>query len=230
MKIGGLQKTSLLDYPNHISAIIWTMGCNFRCSYCYNKQLVYENLPIIPENEILSFLEKRKKLLEGVVITGGEPILQEDLTDFIRKVKSIGYKVKLDTNGSNPKKILSLLDEKLVDYVAMDIKAPKEKYDSICNVKVNISDIDESIRIIRTYASNYEFKTTFVPTLLEKSDIIEICKWLKGSKQYCIQQFQCFSEMISKHLTIVKPYPKEFLYETLNDIKHLFEHAVVRGV
>lgn len=229
MKIGGLQKTSLLDYPDHISAIIWTIGCNFRCPFCYNKKLVFEELSVIPEKEIFDFLEKRKNVLEAVVITGGEPTLQNDLFDFIRKVKDMDYLVKIDTNGTFPNRIDELIKNNLVDYIAMDVKAPKEKYEKLSGVKVDIGSIEKSIEIIKNRSVGYEFKTTFVPTLLEKNDIVEIAKWLKNSKRYYLQNFEKNSPFISKEMENVKPYSKEYMYETLNEIKSYFRYCDVRG-
>ena len=191
MKIGGLQKTSLLDYPNKLSAIIWTVGCNLQCPYCYNKQLLDKNgIKIINEEDVLLFLKKRKGKLEALSISGGEPLLQEDIFNFINKVKKIGYLIKIDTNGTFPNKLKKLIDEQLVDYISMDIKAPKNKYDIICNKKVNIKNIQKSIDLIKNFSKKYEFKTTIVPSLLNKNDIIEIAEWLKGADQYYLQQFK----------------------------------------
>ena len=171
MQIGGFQKTSLLDYPDTISAIIWTVGCNFNCPFCYNPQLVKKTKNTISEEEVLSFLKKRKGLLEGVSISGGEPFLQKDIADFIKKVKKFGYLVKIDTNGTFPDRLKELIEKKLVDYVSMDVKAPKEKYGQLTGVKTDIKKIEISIDIIKKIAPDYEFKTTFVPELLTKEDI-----------------------------------------------------------
>jgi pyruvate formate lyase activating enzyme len=230
MKIGGFQKTSLLDYPERISAIIWTMGCNFRCPFCYNKQIVLGDAEEMPEKEILSFLEKRKGLLEGLVITGGEPLLQEDIAAFTEKVKKLGYPVKIDTNGTYPEKLKELIDKKLVDYVAMDVKAPKNKYNQLTGVKTDISKIEKSIEIIKADAPDYEFRTTFAPELLKKEDIIEIAKWLDGAKLFYLQQFKNNSPLMSSKLDNVVPYSKEYLNETLNEIKPFFKNCCVRGV
>jgi pyruvate formate lyase activating enzyme len=230
MKIGGFQKTSLLDYPERISAIIWTMGCNFRCPFCYNKQIVLEEAEEIPEKEILSFLEKRKGLLEGLVITGGEPLLQEDIAAFAEKVQKLGYPVKIDTNGTYPEKLKELIDKKLVDYVAMDVKAPKNRYNQLTGVKTDISKIEKSIEIIKADAPDYEFRTTFAPELLKKEDIIEIAKWLDGAKLFYLQQFKNNSPLMSSKLDNVAPYSKEYLNETLNEIKTFFKNCYVRGI
>jgi len=230
MKIGGIQKTSLLDYPDTISAIIWTVGCNFRCPFCYNKDLVLEKVEEIPEEEVLSFLKKRKGLIEGLVISGGEPLMQNDIVDFIVKVKKMGYLVKIDTNGMYPEKLKELIEKKLVDYIAMDIKAPKNIYDLLTGVKTDIKKIEKSIEIIKNSNISYEFKTTFVPDFLKREDIIEIAKWLESSKKFFLQQFKNNTSLISNKLQDIIPHSKEELVETLNDIKKYFEVCDVRGL
>jgi len=230
MKIGGFQKTSLLDYPDRISAIVWTVGCNFKCPFCYNKNLVDGNVELIPEDEILSFLKKRKGMLEALSISGGEPFLQKDIADFTAKVKKLGYLVKIDTNGMYPEKLKELIDNKLVDYIAMDVKAPKDKYNMLAGVKVDISNIEKSIDIIKKSAPDYEFKTTFVPDLLKKEDIIKIAKWLEGSETYFLQQFKANTPLISSALEKITPYPKEYIVETFEEIKPYFKKCETRGV
>lgn len=230
MKIGGLQKTSLLDYPDILSAIIWTAGCNFRCPFCYNKQLVLGKTEIISEETILSFLEKRRDVLEGLSISGGEPLLQEDIVDFTEKVKKLNYLIKIDTNGAFPEKLKELIDKKLVDYVSMDVKAPKEKYDQLVGVKTDLSKIEQSIDLIKNEAPDYEFKTTVVPGMLNKKDIAEIAKWLEGSKQFYLQQFKSDSPLVSSKLNDVAPYSKEELNEMLQEIKPFFKNCSLRGV
>lgn len=230
MKIGGIQKTSLLDYPDTISAIIWTIGCNFRCPFCYNKDLVFGRVVTISEEEVLSFLEKRKVMLEGLVISGGEPLLQDDIVSFAEKVKKMGYLIKIDTNGMYPEMLKELIDRKLVDYIAMDVKAPKNKYDSLSGVKTDIKKIEKSIEIIRSSLINYEFKTTFASNLLTREDIVEIAKWLKGSKRFYLQQFNNEANLISSKLQNSKPYSKDELIDTLKDIKPYFEYCDVRGI
>jgi pyruvate formate lyase activating enzyme len=230
MKIGGLQKTSLLDYPNMISAIVWTIGCNFRCPFCYNRELVLGNVEEISEQEIFSFLKKRKGMLEALVITGGEPLMNNDITDFIENVKKMKYLVKIDTNGMYPEKLEELIDKNLLDYVSMDVKAPKNKYDKLSGVKTDLDKIEKSIDIIKNSKIDYEFKTTFVPDLLEKRDIIQIAKWLDGSKKYFLQQFKNNTSLISKKLLNTPPHSKEELIETLNEIKPYFQQCDVRGI
>ncbi len=230
MKIGGLQKTSLLDYPDTLSAIIWTAGCNFRCPFCYNKQLVLGKTEMISEETILLFLEKRRDVLEGLSISGGEPLLQEDIVDFTEKVKKLNYLIKIDTNGAFPEKLKELIDKKLVDYVSMDVKAPKKKYAQLAGVKIDISKIEQSIDLIKNEAPDYEFKTTIVPGMLDKEDIVEIAKWLGRSKQFYLQQFKSDSPLVSSKLNDIVPYSKEKLSEMLHEIKPFFKNCSIRGV
>ncbi len=230
MKIGGLQKTSLLDYPDKLSAIIWTVGCNLRCPFCYNPNLVYnENLEYIQEEDVIIFLKNRKKKLEAISITGGEPLLQENIFEFIKKIKNIGYLIKIDTNGTFPNKLKKLIDENLVDYISMDIKAPKEKYNLLCGRKVNIKNIQKSIDLIKNSSINYEFRTTIIPNLLDKNDIIKIAKWLKGANQFFLQQFKNESPLLIKKLKEEKPYTKEYLNNVLAEIKPFFNKCNLRG-
>ena len=230
MKFGGFQKTSLLDYPDTISAIVWTVGCNFKCPFCYNPQLVNSTVDLITEDEIFSFLKKRKGLLDVVSISGGEPFLQKDILDFTSKLKKLGYLVKIDTNGTFPEKLKDLIDKKCVDYVSMDVKAPKEKYDALTDVKTNIKKIEKSIEIIKKTAPDYEFKTTFAPDLLKKEDILKIAKWLVGAETYFLQQFKTNVPLVSSSLENKKPYPKEYLIETFEEIKTYFKKCEIRGV
>jgi pyruvate formate lyase activating enzyme len=230
MKIGGFQKTSLLDYPDRISAIVWTSGCNFRCPFCYNKNLALGTAELFPQEEILSFLSKRKALLEGVVISGGEPLLHDDIVDFVKKIKNLRLLVKIDTNGTFPERLSELLEQQLVDYVAMDVKAPKKKYPQLTGVSTDLSKIEASIDLLKTKAPAYEFKTTFIPGLLTKEDIIEIAQWLKGADTYYLQQFKINRPLLSSTLESIIPYPREYLLDTLKEIKPFFKRCTVRGV
>ncbi len=191
MKIGAFQKFSLNEYPGKISAIIFTQGCNFRCPYCHNPELVKKELfqEPIPEKEFFFFLNKRQHKLDAVSITGGEPTLHSDLPDFIFKIKSMGFLVKLDTNGSNPQMLTNLIQLNLLDYIAMDIKAPLEKYDKVTNVKVNHKAISESIDIIKNSQVEYEFRSTLTEKLLSNEEIINIGKLLGNAKRFYLQNF-----------------------------------------
>ncbi len=226
MIIGGFQKFSLIDYPNKISCIIFTQGCNFRCPYCHNPELIGNNPIKIEEKEIFEFLKNRKGKIEAVVITGGEPILQEDLIEFIKKIKDMGFLVKLDSNGSNPKIIKKLIEQKLVDYFAMDIKAPLEKYKEITNSDIDPKKIKESINLIMNSKSDYEFRTT-ITKQLNKEDIIKIAKLIKGAKCYVLQQF-----VPSKHLDPefknIEPYSKQQLEKFKKELQFFFKTIKLR--
>ena len=231
MKIGGFQKISLIDYPEHLSSIIWTPACNFRCPFCYNKDLVSGDVDLFPEDEVFKILKERQGKIEAVVITGGEPTLQKDLKDFIKKIKALNYLVKLDTNGNNPEIVRDLLEEKLVDYIAMDIKAPKNKYSEIVRHSVSniIEEIEKTISIIKNFAPDYEFRTTVVTGLLSKDDILSIAQWLNGSKRYILQQFTVPGELMDKNLAKSKPYPKEFFNDLKSVVKDYFTFCEIRG-
>ena len=228
MNIGGFQETSLLDYPGKVSAIIWTMGCNFRCPFCYNPDLVFEKTDNVSIEHILSFLDARKGKIDALSISGGEPFLQRDLKDFISQVKNRGYLVKVDTNGSFPDRLEELLDESLIDYLSMDVKATKNKYNEITGVSVDVDDIRTSIDQIKEHTGDYEFKTTVIPKFHQKEDIVEIARWLKGSKKYFLQQFKSNTSTISSE--IYSPYSKEELLNMCETIKPYFEHCNVRGI
>ena len=231
MQIGGLQKTTLIDYPGRIAATVFLCGCNFRCPWCYSSELVLpekiKNQPRIPEKEFFDFLKKRKGLLEGVVLCGGEPTINKDLPDFIRNIKRLGYPVKIDTNGSNPEMLKDLIDKKLIDYVAMDIKAPKEKYNEAAGAKVNIKNIGKSVEILKNSNIDFEFRTTVVPSVHTKEDIIKIAKWIGPAKKYFLQNFRP-EKTIDPKLEKIKPYPKEYLLEIQEAISPFFEICQVR--
>jgi len=191
MLIGGFQKFSLLDYPDQISAIIFTQGCNFNCSYCHNKELLEKepsNLTIYPQ-EIWDFLNKRWKQIDAVVITGGEPTIQPDLIEFMQKIKALGFLVKLDTNGSNPEVIEEVIKLKLADYIAMDIKAPLEKYQDITNSWIDTKKIEKSINLIMDSGIKYEFRTTVFKPQLSKEDILQIKSLANGARLWFLQKY-----------------------------------------
>lgn len=191
MLIGGLQKTSLIDYPGNISAIIFTQGCNFRCPYCHNPELVKPKLfgSRISEDELFDFLESKKGKLDAISITGGEPTLQPDLYDFIKKIKAMGFKVKLDSNGTNFEVLKKLIAEKLIDYVAMDIKAPIEKYEEVVRMKVDLETIKKSVNLIISSDIESEFRTTIVKSLLSFEDFEKIGELISGAPYYVVQKF-----------------------------------------
>lgn len=230
MKIGGFQEISLLDYPQKISSIIWTVGCNFHCPFCYNPQLVNETSEIILEEKILSFLKNRIGKIDALSISGGEPLIQKDINTFIEKVKKLGLLVKIDTNGAFPEKLKELIDDNLIDYIAMDVKAPSDKYSILSGVKVDLSKINKSIEIIKNSSLDYEFKTTIIPTFLDKNDIIKIAEWLKGAKKYCIQQFKTNIPLLSDDLMYLSAYKESYLKEIKNSVNDYFDECLIRGI
>ena len=192
MIIGGFQRFSLIDYPDKICAIVFTQGCNFRCPYCHNPELVEmkrsENIAF-KEDEILSFLDRRRGKLNAVTITGGEPLLQLDLNAFLSAIKRLGYLVKLDTNGSFPLRLERIIQSKFVDYVAMDIKTSLNKYNHVIKRKIDTRKILDSIRLIMDSGLDYEFRTTVVKALFEKDDFYRIGQLIKNARLYVLQKF-----------------------------------------
>lgn len=191
MIIKGLQKTTLLDFPGKVACTVFTAGCNFRCPFCHNASLVTRagEVDEISEESFFAYITKRKGILDGVCITGGEPLLSNGIEDFIRKIKQTGLLVKLDTNGAYPEKLKTLLDEGLVDYVAMDIKNSRQKYAQTIGLKEFPSKIEESIKLIMEKAPDYEFRTTVVRELHTTQDIVDITNWIKGAKRYFLQSY-----------------------------------------
>ncbi len=189
MKIGGLIKFTLIDYPGRVAAVVFTQGCNFRCRYCHNPELVYPHLlqDPMPQEEVMSFLRRRQGTLEGVVVTGGEPTLQPDLLDFLSEVKSLGYCIKLDTNGSKPDMLAAAIEKKLVDYIAMDLKAPLEKYALITGVACDESVLRRSMKLIVESGLPYEFRTTYDKEVLTDDDIKALTKLTSG-QPYRVQE------------------------------------------
>ncbi|MGC8737196.1 MAG: anaerobic ribonucleoside-triphosphate reductase activating protein [Candidatus Hydrogenedens sp.] len=191
MKIGGFQPFSLSDFPNCVSAIVFTQGCNFRCPFCHNPSLVLPELflPPIPEETLIAFLNERKGKLDGVVITGGEPTIQSDLMKFVSEIKGLGYKVKLDTNGSNPQLIEELIHNNLIDYFAMDIKAPWHKYTDLTGVDANIDLIKKTMMILLHSSIPCDFRLTYAKPLLNENDIQEVQSYLPQNCSLIIQNF-----------------------------------------
>lgn len=231
MEIGGLQKVSLIDYPGHIAATVFIIGCNFRCPWCYSGELVLpekiQNQPRILEKDFFNFLEERKELLEGVTICGGEPTIHKELPNFIKKIKKMGYLVKLDTNGSNPQMVKKLISKHLIDYVSMDVKAPKERYEEVVGRKVNLKDIKRTIEILKKSNLDFEFRTTLVPTLIEKKDVLEIAQWIKPAKRYYLQNFRS-EKTIDSRFKKIKPYSQEYLIEIQKAVSPFFEICQIR--
>ncbi|NIO21326.1 MAG: anaerobic ribonucleoside-triphosphate reductase activating protein [Candidatus Aenigmarchaeota archaeon] len=230
MLIGGLQKTSLIDYPDKVSCIVFTVGCNLRCPFCQNADLVIDTkeTPIIAEKYFFNFLKSRKGLLDAVVITGGEPLLQKDIEGFIKKIRSMGFLVKLDTNGCFPVRLKKLIDDKLLDYIAMDIKSSPSRYEKACGVKVDIKKIRESVRIIMNSGVSYEFRTTAVPRLQKPRDFIKIGKWLEGARKYVIQKFSN-EHTLDKKFGKESPYTQKEMEDIRKGLSKFFDKCEVRG-
>lgn len=197
MIISGLQKLTLLDYPDKVACTVFTGGCNFRCPFCHNASLVIREFPWLDQEQVLSFLKKRVGLLDGVCITGGEPLIYDDVGDFAAKVKKLGYLVKLDTNGSFPDRLETLINRGVLDHVAMDIKNSPEKYGETIGVPgYDISDVKKSVELIRSSGLDYTFRTTLVKPLHTQEDIHAIGRWIAGAKKYNLQTFVDSGDLI----------------------------------
>ena len=206
MKILGLEKMSLVDYDGLVAATVFTGGCNFLCPFCHNSPLVldFKSLPEIDEKEVLSYLEKRKGIVDGVCVSGGEPTLQKDLPLFIEKIKNLGYKVKLDTNGTNPEVIKSLKENGLVDYFAMDIKNDRASYASIIGFeKYDTLKVEKSVEYFLSGNADYEFRTTLIKEFHTENNIAAIGEWIKGANKYFLQKFKDSGSCIKSSLSAV---------------------------
>jgi pyruvate formate lyase activating enzyme len=216
MVIGGWEKISMIDFPGSIATVIFTKACNFRCHFCYNPMLVLpidggeseyeENHPLISEDDFFLFLESRVGKIDGVVISGGEPTLQPDLKEFIIRVKNLGFKIKLDTNGTKPEIVKDLVENKLLDYIAMDVKGPLSKYEKIVGTKTDIKKIRESIDFLLEDRVDYELRTTLVPGLHELNDIFIMAEELIGAKKWFLQKFKSDTDLVNNDFKDKKPF------------------------
>jgi len=214
MRIQGFQKTSLVDYPKNICSTIFLQGCNFRCSYCHNPELVIdEGLNEVMEGWLLNKLEERKGLIDHICITGGEPTLHKDLPKFIKKLKVKGLKVKIDTNGSNSEMLKQLIKDKLVDFIAMDVKNVLEKYEITTNSRINVEIIKDSVKTIIRSGLEHEFRTTVLPVLHKKEDIVKIAKSVSGANKYVLQQFVPTEKILDENFSKETPYSQKELEE-----------------
>jgi pyruvate formate lyase activating enzyme len=230
MIIGGFQRFSLIDYPGKICAIVFTQGCNFRCPYCHNPELVDKRpsgLQGIKEDEVLSFLEARRGKLEAVTITGGEPLVQSDIGEFLSSVKSLGYLVKLDTNGSFPSRLETILRANSVDYIAMDVKAPLGKYEQVVRRRIDTDQILSSIKLIMDWGLGYEFRTTVVRSLLKRDDFVGIGKMIQGARLYVLQRFVP-SKLLDDRFLDVDTYSDDELSSIRRLMEGYVEQCVVR--
>jgi len=228
MLIGGLQKTTLIDYPGKIAATIFTIGCNFRCSFCHNPEIVKGISRVMAMREVFDFLKQRQKLVDAVCITGGEPTMQKDLVSFIDKIKKMDLLVKLDTNGLKPEVIEKLIKNKLVDYLAMDIKAPWEKYKQIVVRTHDIDKVKRSVDIIMNSGLPHEFRSTVLPALHTPDDIREMATQVKGAEKYFLQQFMPGKKLMDEKFIQEITYTKKQLNDILQDFKDWFRVCKVR--
>jgi pyruvate formate lyase activating enzyme len=228
MILKGLQKLTLLDFPGKIGATVFTGGCNLRCPFCHNASLVIPEKfgETLPEEELFSFLKKRRGMLEGVTVSGGEPTLYPDLVEFITRIRELGYLVKLDTNGTNPKMLSHLIEGGLLDYVAMDIKSSRGGYPCAVGIEsFGLDKIEKSIEILRKSKVNFEFRTTIVKELHTKEDVEEIGKWLSGDEKFFLQTFRDSGDLIGSGYSA---YSEEEMQSLLEIIKNYLPNAELR--
>lgn len=230
MKISGLQKLTLLDYPEKAACTVFTCGCNFRCPFCHNASLVThtEDAGVIEKEEVLKFLKKRQGLLDGVCVTGGEPLLWDDLDGFLAEIKALGYLIKLDTNGSSPERLKRLFQDGLIDYVAMDIKNSKERYGETIGISgYDVSRVEESARWLLEGHLPYEFRTTIVREFHEKDDIHRIGEWLSGAERYYLQKFEDSEDVID---TGLHSHSDEWMQEAAGIAAKYMKNVYLRGI
>ena len=230
MKFYGMQKMTLLDYPGYVACTLFTGGCNFRCPFCHNALLVLdldENYTI-PEEEVLAFLKKRQGLLDGVCVTGGEPLINKDIGDFFSKVKELGFKIKLDTNGTNPALLKELVSQNLVDYVAVDIKNSPEKYAETVGLKsFDMSSINETVNFLMTGSVDYEFRTTVTKQFHTEKSMEEAARFIRGAKRYFLQNFVDSGNLIGSGIT---GQSKEEMEKLLAVVKKYVSDSCLRGI
>ncbi len=230
MVIQGLQKLTLLDYPEKVACTVFTAGCNFRCPFCHNASLVIETYrnKEIPSDEFFDFLDKRTGILDGVCVTGGEPLIQRELEEFLGRIKEMGFSVKLDTNGSFPDKLKRIVEAGLVDYVAMDIKNSQENYGKTVGIEnYDISNVNRSVQYLLRGNIPYEFRTTVVREFHQRSDFEAIGRWIGGAKRYYLQQFVDSGDLIRGGL---HGYNKDIMTQALETVKRGVQTAELRGL
>lgn len=232
MNIRGLSKTSLVDYPGRVSAVVFTGGCNLRCGYCHNPDLAFnsDTLEKIDEKEVFSFLERRRGLLDGVTISGGEPALDRDLLKFISRIKNLGFLVKLDTNGFYPAVIEQSLSENLVDYIAMDLKTSPAKYSSLTGIDADFSRIVKTLDVIRSSGIDYEIRTTCVPEFVTVENIRLIGESVGHVKNWYLQQFVNVHRLIDPETEKLSPYPVLYLELMRDEVLKFADRCIIRGI
>ena len=227
--IAGLQKMTLLDFPGRVACTVFTAGCNLRCPFCHNSELVLpeRNPELMDEEYFFSFLKKRQGVLEGVCVTGGEPLLQKDVEDFLRRIKELGFAVKLDTNGCFPDRLKALVEAGLVDFVAMDIKNSPARYAETAGIPaLDITAVQESVRFLLSGTVDYEFRTTVAAQLHDESSFHAIGAWLRGAKNYAIQNFRDSGDVLSCGLT---PCTPQQIVSFAEIVKPFVQQVVTRG-
>jgi len=229
MKLAGLQKLTLLDFPGHVACTVFTAGCNLRCPFCHNSELVLpERKPeLMDEETFFAFLKKRQGILEGVCVTGGEPLIQKDIAAFLRRIKDLGFAVKLDTNGCFPKILRSLVEEGLVDFVAMDIKNSPDRYAVTAGIPaLDLTAVQESVAYLMSAAVDYELRTTVAAQFHDEESFRDIAHWIAGAKRYALQEFKDSGDILTGGLT---PCTTEQMQAFLSILKPLVPGAFLRG-
>lgn len=229
MTFGGWQKTSLLDYPRKISTVLFTIGCPYRCRFCYNPELVIPPFAkSIPEKEIFDYLKKRQNILEAVVLTGGEPLMHNDLLEFIKKIKKLNFLVKLDTNGFYPFKLKEAIKSGMIDYIAMDIKSSLREYDNLTQIKGSGDEIPKSIALIINSSIPYEFRSTIVEGVHDQEEILKMAKLITGAHKYYLQQFKGTGKLIDPAFKDKNSLSKKELKEIAKTCKKYVKKCIVR--
>ncbi len=228
--IQGLQKLTLLDYPGKVACTVFTAGCNFRCPFCHNASLVthIQDGREITQEEVFAFLKKRRGILDGVCVTGGEPLLHKDIEELLREIKELGFSVKLDTNGSFPDRLKGLVEEGLVDYIAMDIKNAKENYGRTIGIEdYDVSDVARSVHYLLEGNVPYELRTTVVREFHQRADLEAIGRWIEGAEHYYLQQFVDSGDLIQPGL---RGYDRDIMEQALGTVKKYVKAAELRGL
>lgn len=233
LEIKGIVETSLLDWDGKIVMTLFVPNCNFRCPFCHNSELIEhpDNFETVPFEHIKKLTIKNKKFLDGVCLTGGEPLVYNEIGEFISKLRELGMKVKLDTNGSNPKALNKLLKDGLIDYVAVDIKAPLDQklYNKSAGIKIDIDNIQEAIEIVMSSGVDYEFRTTVVPTLLDEKGILGVCQDIKGANKYVLQQYVPDKALLPKFRKI-QPFPRDVIENMIDLGRNYVNVMIARGL
>jgi len=213
MIIKGFQRTSLVDFPGNIVSTVFLSGCNFRCPFCHNPELALDSpdLKALPERKVLAEIEAHKRFIDGVCVSGGEPTVHSGLPDFLAKIKALGLKVKLDTNGSNPEMLRTVIAERLVDFISMDVKSSPARYAEATGADVDVLVVGESVKIIMASGIDYEFRTTVVPGFFDENVLEGICNMISGARGYVLQQFSPRDTLVDEGLRSIKVFTKQDL-------------------